>query len=280
MPPHISQLGSRTRHGFTLVELLVVVAIIALLIAILLPALTKAQEAVRSVVCQSNLRQIGMWGMQYASEFNEFLPADGGWNTGNDKLYYWQMGTQGRFWFEKSPFYKSTKRSGTVLFCPQLTANIGTNLIPSSEYSGSTYAINYHLGGTRDTVPVNTWFGATPEYDRLRTRLLTSELAWFGDGCIRRGGWAGPGLWAATNQAQGGGHCFELWRGAAYPWSWRYAEVVPPNWENPTHETLRTHPSYTSHFVAGDCHVIAMPYAEYKQMKDTAPDQLSRFARR
>ena len=44
--------------GFTLVELLVVIAIIALLIAMLLPALQQAMKQARAMVCQSNLRWI------------------------------------------------------------------------------------------------------------------------------------------------------------------------------------------------------------------------------
>jgi len=57
------------RPGFTLIELLVVIAIIALLIGILLPALGKAREAGRFVVCRSNIRQVGLSMFTYASDY-------------------------------------------------------------------------------------------------------------------------------------------------------------------------------------------------------------------
>ena len=72
LPAHI-----HARQGFTLVELLVVIGIIAVLIAILLPALTRAKESANKTVCTSNMRQLGVALMMYANDNKGMLPWPG-----------------------------------------------------------------------------------------------------------------------------------------------------------------------------------------------------------
>lgn len=70
---HYHRLASSRAHGFTLIELLVVISITALLISILLPALSAARENGREAVCRSNLRQFGAGVASYATSNEDFL---------------------------------------------------------------------------------------------------------------------------------------------------------------------------------------------------------------
>ncbi len=93
------------RRGFTLIELLVVISVVALLISILLPALSKARESAISLQCRTNLKTIGLANETYAVDYSGWLPSH---------LYpsMFELLTQGGYyiplpqqWSKKSVFY-------------------------------------------------------------------------------------------------------------------------------------------------------------------------------
>ncbi|MEX0876823.1 MAG: prepilin-type N-terminal cleavage/methylation domain-containing protein [Phycisphaerales bacterium] len=84
---HSGTSGAGVRGGFTLIELLVVIAIIALLIGLLLPALSGARNSARTLLCQTNLRQMGTGAINYGGAFRDTIPAFN-WKPGNYETPY------------------------------------------------------------------------------------------------------------------------------------------------------------------------------------------------
>src|SRR5688572_20380207 len=68
------------RHGFTLIEMLVVIAILLLLLALLLPALQRVRESANKVVCADNMRKIGKGIHLYLANNGQYFPTGGGNN--------------------------------------------------------------------------------------------------------------------------------------------------------------------------------------------------------
>src|SRR5204862_5509483 len=74
--------------GFTLVEMLVVVAVIAILAALLLPALARSRASAQRIKCVSNLHQLGLAARMYWDDSGGSCFLYGGWSTNGGQLYW------------------------------------------------------------------------------------------------------------------------------------------------------------------------------------------------
>jgi len=108
--------------AFTLVELLVVIGIIAVLIGILLPALSKVRTASQALKCSSNLRQLVVATQMFANEHTGYLPKAE--NNGSPRMQGWnvRLGTRWEYddnlWSWQYALLKYVNKSKDVFLCP------------------------------------------------------------------------------------------------------------------------------------------------------------------
>ena len=144
-----------SRRGFTIVELLVVISIIALLAAILLPSLSRAREAARTIACASNMRQMHLVSILYVEDNDGWLPTP-----------YWG-------WRQKIDDYvDDPKGPDTIFYCPSAVP------IPRAYWSRQNlaYAAQFRTKLDSDNNPYYTW-----KLAEMEARWSLSEERWIAD---------------------------------------------------------------------------------------------------
>ena len=159
MPRGGGESHSARRLGFTLVELLVVIGIIAVLISVLLPALNNAREAARTAQCLSNLRQIGMGIEMYIGGTKGFLPPAAYQSTYQE---YWTTILM-RDGYIRTPSHTNPATdpplTSGVFYCPNGNTELINEPNPTSANDTGLGASGRRTTSFNDpTISVDTWY--------------------------------------------------------------------------------------------------------------------------
>ncbi len=149
----------KSGRGFSLLDVLVSISIIAVLIGLLLPAISKVNETARRVVCQSNIRQIGLGVIMYADDNDGQLPLSQfvAMNNPNRADTKQNMDTvriadpevEGRYWDGLGAlFIQDYLPAPKVFYCPSHHGDNAYRVYADSWNEGTTEIVcNYHFRG-------------------------------------------------------------------------------------------------------------------------------------
>ncbi len=115
-------------RGFSLIDVLVTMAVIAVLLSILTPSLSSIRETARQVICRSNIRQLGIGVTQFAAEHGDRVPPSVYVPEGSGTLAPWETMTlriaPGSKWDGLGHLYEGEYTSAAQVFhCPSHTGN-------------------------------------------------------------------------------------------------------------------------------------------------------------
>ncbi|MGI9013547.1 MAG: prepilin-type N-terminal cleavage/methylation domain-containing protein [Phycisphaerales bacterium] len=171
------------RRGFSLVEIIVAIAIVALLISLLVPVISGAGRRALSMQCQSNLRQLFAMAETYSLRSNGRYPVAVRYEREAGEPFTtiaWDF-EQSRAHVDLGPLWKHVAEPGKVQQCPECDACAST--FGNDPYTGYNYNTTFIAGEAR--FPSLGWSSVRPGLPRSQWRR-TDTTALFGDG-----GWRG-----------------------------------------------------------------------------------------
>lgn len=170
------------RQAFTLVEMLVVIAIIGILAALLLPVLARGAERAKRVYCVNNLRQIGIATRIFANEHNDKLPLSGGDSTN-------AIWAAGKYLHYGRLIPNELDKNAKVFFCPTATFYLAdsTNGLDNVGRSNRVAYSSYFQRGPRQ--------GGPSQLERAGQRALISDY--------ETAGGLPPPVWLNRNHVTG-----------------------------------------------------------------------------